>query len=349
MIRLRDIAARAGVSVMTVSKALRDQPDVAASTKARVRQLAQEMGYVPDSAAQSLRTRRTRLLGLVLPAPTNPIFARVVMAIEDRAYALGYDLLLGHSLNLVEREESCIRRFLSRRVDGLFVFPVYRLAPTVPIYEELALRGTPTVVLGLPAPFCSHFVSIGTDDLPASLALAQHLLQLGHRRIAFFAGPSAAPWAQERLEGYRRALITARVEFDDQLVFSAGSTIEEGERAAQVMLQEKVKVTAIQAVNDLVAVGAANVLLNQGIRIPDDISVVGFGNILTSAYFRVPLTTVRQPKLRLGHAAMDAMQQLLRGESPPSQRLDAQLVLRLSTGPPPGLTIGNAPPQTDKT
>jgi len=336
MVRLRDIAARAGVSVMTVSKALREEPDVAASTRARVRQLAQAMGYVPDSTARSLRTRRTGLFGLVIPAATNPMSAPVVMAIEERAQAFGYDLLVSHSLNQVEREETCIRRLISRRVDGLLVCPVYRLAPTAPIYEELAHRGIPTVVLGLPAPFCRHFVSIGTDDLPASLALTQHLLQLGHRRIAVFAGPPAAPWSQERTEGYRRALNDAGVEFDDQLVFSAGTTMEEGEKAALELLQEKVNVTAIQAANDLVALGVANVLLSQGIPIPERMSVVGFGDILASQLCRVPLTTVHQPKLRLGYAAMDAMQQLLRGECPQPQRLPASLVVRLSSGAAPG-------------
>src|SRR5262249_46736962 len=137
MIRLKDIAARAGVSVMTVSKVLRDTPDVSVATKARVRQLAEEMGYTPDSMAQGLRSRRTRLFGLVIPSATSPIYARVVTAIEEQAHALGYDLLLAHSLNLTDREESVVRRLLSRRIDGLFIAPVYRLEPNAPIYDEL--------------------------------------------------------------------------------------------------------------------------------------------------------------------------------------------------------------------
>src|SRR5438067_13460329 len=127
MIRLKDIAARAGVSVMTVSKVLRDAPDISAATKARVRHRAAEMGYMPDSMAQGLRSRTTRLFGMVIPAATNPIYARVMMALEEQSHALGYDLLLAHSLNIAEREESVIRRLLSRRVDGLFITPVYRL------------------------------------------------------------------------------------------------------------------------------------------------------------------------------------------------------------------------------
>src|SRR5215813_4590593 len=115
MVRLKDIAERANVSVMTVSKALRNERDVSVNTKTRIKLLAQQMGYVPDSTAQGLRTRTTKLFGLVISASTNPIFARMMFAIEERAHELGYDLLLAHSHNMVEREEACIRRLLSRR------------------------------------------------------------------------------------------------------------------------------------------------------------------------------------------------------------------------------------------
>src|SRR5580765_5332820 len=115
MVRLKDIAARAGVSVMTVSKVMRDAPDISAAAKTRVRQLASELGYMPDSMAQGLRSRTTRLLGLIIPAATNPVYARVMMAIEEQAHALGYDLLLAHSLGMADREETLVRRLLSRR------------------------------------------------------------------------------------------------------------------------------------------------------------------------------------------------------------------------------------------
>src|SRR5215468_2197026 len=116
MVRLKDIAERAAVSVMTVSKALRDEPDVSAATKTRIKLLAQQMGYVPDSTAQGLRTRTTKLFGMVIPSTTDPVYARIVLAVEERAHELGYDLLLMHTLNSAAREEACIRRLLSRRV-----------------------------------------------------------------------------------------------------------------------------------------------------------------------------------------------------------------------------------------
>jgi len=145
MIRLKDIAERAGVSVMTVSKALRDASDVSATTKTQIKLLAQQMGYVPDSTAQGLRTRRTRLFGVAVSSLANPVVSRIVLAIEERSYEMGYDVMLAQSLNIPEREEACVRRFLSRRVDGLFISPVYRIATEARIYQELAARRVPTI------------------------------------------------------------------------------------------------------------------------------------------------------------------------------------------------------------
>jgi len=334
MVRLKDIARHAGVSVMTVSKALRDEPDVSAATKARIKLLAQQMGYVPDSSAQGLRNRTTKLFGLVIPSSTNPIFARVVFAIEERAHELGYDILLAHTHNLPAREEACIRRLLSRRVDGLFISPVYRFEAEARIYQEVLARQIPTVLIGPPAPFCKSFVSVEIDEQVASHTATQHLLKLGHKRIAYLTGPPTAPWVHERFEGYRHALREAGLDVDDKLVFQAGSTIEDGTKAAMQMLNESCGATAVQAVNDLVAIGCADALLSKGLRIPEDISLVGFGNIMTAEYFRVPLTTIRQPKYRLGMAAVEAMMNLLKGQRVEMKRLPAELIERKSTAPP---------------
>jgi len=335
MVRLKDIAARAGVGVMTVSKALRDKHDVSPETKTRVKLVAQQLGYVPNSSAQGLRTRTTKLFGIVVSTFTSPIFSRVVLAIEERAYELGYDVLIAQSLDIPEREEACVHRFLARRVDGLFIVPSYRMATEARIYQELLARKVPTVVLGHTVPFCNQFVNVESDDLLGSYKATQHLLHLGHKRIAFFSGPPGTPWTQERFEGYRRALREAGLDVDEKLVFQAGRSIEEGAKAALQMINEGSDATAVQTVNDMLAVGCAETLLKQGLEIPGDVSVVGFGNILMSQHFRVPLTTSRQPKYRLGAAAVEAMQQLLKGKRPDSKRLAAELVIRASSGTAP--------------
>ena len=172
------------------------------------------------------------------------------------------------------------------------------------------------------------------EELIASYTATQYLLQLGHKRIAYLTGPPVAPWAHERFEGYRRALREAGLEVDDKLVFQSGSTIEDGTNAALQMLNEGCNATAVQAVSDLVAIGCAETLLAQGLKIPEDISIVGFGNILVTEHFRVPLTTISQPKHRLGAAAMDTMMSMIRGEKVQSKRLPAELVERKSTAPP---------------
>ena len=334
MVRLKDLAQLAGVSVMTVSKALRDEPDVSSGTKQRVKLLAQQMGYVPDSSAQGLRTKTTKLFGLVIPSTTNPIYARMVFAIEERAYELGYDVLLAQTMNQPEREEACLRRLLSRRVDGLFLTPVYRFEAEARIYQEIVNRKIPTVLLGPPAPFCKNFISMEIEEVVASFNVTRHLIELGHKKIAYFTGPTAAPWAHERFEGYRRAHREAGLEVDDKLVFAAGNTLESGAKAALEMLNEGCQPTAIQTVSDPVAIGCAETLLQQGLKIPGDLSLAGFGNILTAEFYRVPLTTVRQPKYRLGIAALEAMVTLIRGEKAVSRRLPAELVVRQSTSPP---------------
>lgn len=340
MVRLKDIAQLTGVSVMTVSKALRDEPDVSAATKAKIKALAAQLGYVPDSSAQGLRTKTTKLFGLVIPATTNPIYARMVYAIEERAFELGYDVLIAQTLNKPEREDACLRRLLSRRVDGLFITPVYRFEAEARIYQEIVARKVPTVLLGPPAVFCKNFVSLEIEELVSSYQITKHLLELGHKQIAYLSGPPAAPWAHERFEGYRRAFREAGLEVDDKLVFAAGSTLEDGTKAALQMLNEGCHPTAVQAVSDLVAIGCAETLLQQGINIPDDISVAGFGNILAAEYYRVPLTTVSQPKYRLGIAAMEVMMNLIRGEKVVSRRLPAEVVLRQSTAAPKEKTEG---------
>jgi LacI family transcriptional regulator len=334
MIRLKDIAARAGVSLMTVSKVLRDAPDVSALTKARIRRLSEEMGYVPDALARGLRTRTTKLFGLVIGSIADPLLGSICAAVQDQAHQWGYDLLVAQTQDEPQREETSIRRMMSRRVDGLFIAPVYRLAPNSAVYEELHTAGIPTVLLGHRASFCRAFPSVETDDALASCQLTEHLIRLGHRQIAFFAGPPAAPWAQERLEGYRRALREAQIPFDDRLIFTAGAMFADGERAAGQMLGESTDPTAVQTASDLVAMGAANFFLARGLRIPNDLSLTGFGNSVMSEHFRLGLTTVQLPNYALGLAAAESMQRSMRGEAVAPLRLTGKVLIRESTGAP---------------
>lgn len=343
MVRLRDIAERIGVSVMTVSRALRNSGDIAPATKARIHAVAQELGYVPDVTARGLRTRATHLLGAVIPSLLDPVVARVAAGLEERGRELGFDLLLAQSANLPDREDAGLRGLLARRVEGILIWPAIRLASTADVFDELRRRRVPVVMLSPPPPAGAGFLSVTSHDLPASQEAARHLLGLGHRRIVYFRGPAPSMRAQERFEGYRLALRESGQEVDDRLVFNAGNTVEDGSAAVLQMLHEGIRPTAIMAVNDAVAVGAGEALRQQGLRVPEDVSLVGFGNIPLAAFFRVPLTTVRQPKRELGMAAVDVMARALRGEAVLSARLPAQLVIRDSTAPP-----ARNPPELDQ-
>ena len=276
---------------------------------------------MPDSTAQGLRTRTTRLFGVLVSALSSPIFSRVVLAIEERAHDLGYEVMVAQTLDLPDREEACLRRFLARRVDGLFIVPAYRLARDGRVYQELLSQKTPTVIMGHIAGFCNGFVNVEADDLLASYFATRHLMKMGHRRIAFMSGPPGMPWSAERFEGYRRALREDGLDVDDKLVFQAGRSIEDGAKAALQMINP-----------DFMSPLFNETLLKQGLRVPQDVSVVGFGNILLAQHFRVPLTTCRQPKYRLGAAAVEAMQQLLKGKRPDPKRLPAELIVRESSG-----------------
>ena len=199
MTRLKDIARVSGYSVMTISKALRGEPDVSDATRAKIKALAQQMGYVPDSSAQGLRSKSTKLFGLVIPATTNPIYARIVFAIEERAHDLGYAVVIAQTLNKPEREDACLRRLLSRRVDGLLITPVYRFEAEARIYQEVLARKIPAVLMGSPAPFCKSFPTVDIENVIASYNATKHLIELGHKQIAYLTGPQSAPWAHSRL------------------------------------------------------------------------------------------------------------------------------------------------------
>jgi LacI family transcriptional regulator len=331
VIRLKDIAVQAGVSVMTVSKALRDKPDVSAVTKTRIKLLAQQMGYVPDSSAQGLRSRSMKLFGLAVPSCSDPFVARIVQTIEERAYEMGYDIILAQTADIPEREEACLRRFMARRVDGVFLTP----APTKsdrPIYREIASRNIATVVLGSRPAGAVQFASVAVNDTGGAKLAASHLLGLGHKRIAFLAGPAEASWAADRLRGWREALSDAGIDPKDEFVIPTGQTLAEGVQAARRLLQSGCPFTALQGVNDLVAMGAGRVLHEKGYEIPGRISLVGFGDVFFAEEWLLPLTTVGADRQELGTEAMAAMQRLLRGQPQDGHVLNPKLVVRKSTG-----------------
>jgi DNA-binding LacI/PurR family transcriptional regulator len=336
MATLKEIARNLNLSAMAVSKALRDAPDISAATKARVKAEAQRLDYVPNQAARNLRACRSHLLGVVVPQINHPYFSNIVWGIERQAEASGYQILLGHSLDAASHEVAEVRKLLARQVDALLLVPAVRWQDRLATLELASSRDVPVVLLDRFPAGANQFPRVtwivNNDRLGAEKA-TQHLLELGHREILFFAGPHGSSSSAARLEGYRRAMADSPAGQEDRRVFLAGHGIEGGEKAMSQVLDEGAPCTALVAFNDSVAFGAIDLLLRQGQRIPHDISVVGFGDSLLARHFRVPLTTMHCAVADMGSAAVQAALELIAHCPVQPRELNTELIIRESTGP----------------
>ena len=333
MINLKNIAAQAGVSVMAVSKALRDAPDIGGSTKIKIQKIAEQLGYVPNGNARGLRNRKTGTIGVVLPRLDQGFFASILSGILKDATALGYQIFIGQSEDNLALELKELRAMLGRQVEGILLAPALRMGGRMEFLEMVSSRNIPVVFLDRFPANATQYPNTGfvvaQDRVGATLAM-DYLIEQGHRRILYLAGPLGASSTEERLMGYRKALGKAGIEYQDSLVFRAGSDIESGRQVMAQVLNEGVSFTAIFAVNDYVAIGACEVLLSQGIKVPQDVSVIGFGDVRLAKYYRVPLTTVYQSQEELGGLSFAMLIQMLKGEKGEPRILPVQLVKRES-------------------
>jgi LacI family transcriptional regulator len=337
MATLKEMAASLNLSVMAVSKALRDAPDISVSTKARVQAEARRRHYVPNRAAQNLRLRRSGLLGVVVPQVNDLYYANLVWGIERQAEALGLQVLLGHSLDRAENEIREAQKLLSRQVEALLLVPAVRWQHRLGTLELARAREVPTVLLDDYPAGADKFPGVSwvvCDDRRGAQLATEHLLEQGHRDILFLAGPNGSSSSAGRFSGYQRALAAAGVEYSDTRVYLAGRDIESGRRAMAQALSEKAAFSALVAHNDNVALGAVETLLQQGFRIPRDVSVVGFGDGLLAANFRVPLTTIRVPQVEMGEAALRLALELRKAAPVEPRVLPVEIIVRESTAPP---------------
>jgi LacI family transcriptional regulator len=292
---------------MAISKALRDAPDISPATKARVQAEARRLNYIPNRAAQNLRLRRSGLIGIVVPQINHTYYSHLVWGAERQAEALGLQILLGSSLDQAENEMREVQKLIARQVEALLLVPAVRWQHRLATLEMMRTSRIPTILLDAYPAGAENFPHVSwviCDDQRGGQLATEHLLERGHREILFLAGPNGSSSSAGRFGGYQRALAAAAVPYSDTRVFLAGKDIDAGHKAMSQALSEKAPFTAVVAHNDSVAIGAADALLQQGFRIPDDISIVGFGDGLLSANFRVPLTTVRVPQMEMGEVAV---------------------------------------------
>lgn len=334
-ISIEDIARVAGVSHSTVSRALHDSPLISESTRARIQSLAREMGYTPNAIAQSLHTRQTSSIGLVITSIADPFLNDVVNGVEEIASAHGFSVLLSTSHNDAEQEMEVIERFRRRRVDGILVASS-RL--TSAYTERLVQLQVPTVLINSQAESPDgllHWVAV--DDYQGAKLAIEHLLQLKHRAIGYLSVGSRPRSAHQRLEGYQSALAEAGLVGREAWVLSVPGTQaspEEDVLAGQQGLPSLLTagVTAVFCANDMIAIGALQACRERGIAVPEQLSVIGFDDIMVASYVTPALTTIRQPKAELGRLATRTLLDLFDNRPVYNHTLLPTLTVRASTG-----------------
>ena len=326
-VTIRDVAARAGVSVATVSKVINDRYGVSAATLARVRAVIDELGYEASLVAQSLRNHRTNVIG-ILVADLEPFSTELLKGAADAIRGSGFELVVYSAGGRTGDPAGWEKRYLSR-LSGTLVDGAVLVTPTVSLE---AVPGTPVVAVD-PHTGPSHLPTIDSDNLRGAQLATEHLLELGHRRIAFLAGRPDLESAELRKTGYLRALTAAGISPDEDLIRIGAYDPEVSAASAHALLTGPDRPTAVFAANDISAIATVGAAAELGLSVPDDLSVVGFDNVPESALCSPPLTTVNQPIREMGHRAIAMLIALINGDEVARTHvtLDTGLVVRRST------------------
>lgn len=334
---MADVAARAGVTVATVSRALSDRTSVAlrAATVAHVRAVAEELGYRPNALARGLRTKRSFTVGMLTPDLTNPFMPPVVRAVEEILERAGYTLIVANTDNEPRREAQALQTLASHQVEGL-VLATATLDEDWQVGEPAARL--PVVLVNRRSRF--PLPTVVPDDTQGVGLAVGHLLDLGHRRVAHIAGPPRISTGRARAEAFERALAGAGTGEPLHIERTTRLTVDEGERACVRLLDRRPDVTAIFAANDMLAIGCLRALRHRGIHVPEQVSIVGFNDMQLVDLLDPPLTTVRIPQAAMGQAAAEVLLELLTGAIPSPEpalvELPGELIVRGSTAPPHG-------------
>lgn len=325
-VTIGDVAAQAGVSVATVSKVINDRYGVAEDTSARVRAVIDALGYHASLVGQSLRSRRTKVVG-VLVRDLEPFSAELLKGVARGIHDTGYELVVFSGCGQAADQAGWERRYLSR-ISGTLADGTILVTPGS-IDETF---GTPVVAVDHNA-HSSTLPTVDSENLKGAVGATQHLLDLGHRRIGFLAGRVDLESARLRENGYREALALAGIAVDDRLVQVGGYDAATATEPARRLLELDPRPTAIFAANDVTALETMVVARSLGLRVPDDLSVVGFDNVPESALGDPPLTTVEQPIQQMGSEAVRLLLELIEDPSLPPVRviLPTRLVVRQST------------------
>lgn len=333
---IQDVARHASVSTATVSRALSAPELVSEAMRARVEAAVRATGYTLNQSARSLRSRTTRTILVALPNVSNPFFSPILDAVEREAAGRGYGVLVANSAQDETSHKRLRDYFHSHRADGLLLFD--GSLPRTVLDTLFPDPGYTPVVVACEEIDQARYCTVKTDNPEAAARLTDHLIELGHRRIAHVAGPAGNSLAPEREAGFRRAVETAGLSLPGVYVAEGGFTIDSGVAAARRLMALPVPPTAVFCGNDEMAMGFISQARSMGFSCPGDVSVAGFDDIEIAVHFAPPLTTVRQPTDELGRLAAQALLDRLEGqagwEHPTRIVLRSQLIVRGSTAPP---------------
>lgn len=339
---IRDVAVAAGVSAATVSRVLNANAVVAEHLRQRVLATVDRLGYRPNGAARSLRTRATLVLGTIISDITNPFFTALVRGVEDTAQEAGYSVILANTDEQLAKEARYLEVAAAEQLAGVVLSPASAAKTDVRLLTE---RGIPVVIIdrrlrGAPLD------SVTVNNRAVTREATRHLVDQGCRRIAFLGGPAAASTATDRLTGYRSALIEADLPFDPDLVVHGDYRVEGGYLAARALLNRVPAPDAMFVSNNLMTLGALHALDEAGIRTPNDLAFVGFDDLTWALGSRAELSMVLQPTYQIGQRAAALLLQRIRGDRSPPQKivLSASLTVRGSSLRPGGAGAGTGHP-----
>lgn len=329
-VKIVDVAMIAGVSPATVSRVLNHTSKVSARTRDKVMRAIEELGYHPNAAAKNLRSQRTMTIGVIVPDINNSYFAEIIKGIENIAYAQHYKIIICDTQNQKEREAEYLNLLLDRTIDGAII-----LTPLVEDQEliELADKG---YRLGVVGKYVEHdqVPCIYTDNVKFSQEVVQHLVDQGHRDIVFLSGYADAVDSYERLEGYLKALRSHHIPFRPELVENGNFNEQGGYEAMKRLFEKRLSFTAVYAANDEMALGVYQACAEYGIRIPDQLAVVGVDNNRISRYIQPTLSSVDQPKYTMGAILAEKLIDMMNHNEFAHQRvfrIDSTLLIRESS------------------
>lgn len=335
-ITIKDVAKELGVSPSTVSRALKDHPDISPETKRQVREVVEKLKYKPNAVALSLRNRKTHIIGVMVPAMVHHFFSTVISGIEEMAMSEGYNVMVFQSGEIYEREVLSTQSLISSRVDGVLV-SIAKTTRKFSHFREIMDNGTPLVLFDRVTDELDTDKVI-VDDFAGAFMATEHLIKTGCRRIAHFAAPQSLQIGYQRQRGYISALEKYGLNVDDGLIIKC----DEHDQALEItpgIMNLPEPPDAIFAVNDMTAIGVLKVLKKMGLKVPEDISVVGFTDGLVSSVTDPPLTTVSQHGFELGKRAaailLERINSGLEMMDPILEVLPTELIIRESTRPLP--------------